>query len=323
MDETTTTNEARPVVDLLVVIGTAPATLPKATRTIELPETSTPEEYTTAAAALTSSDMRCVVAVAAAAATPGVLNTYVGLSETAGRLLDIHTEAARTVEVAPLIAAVDALAERKAPGSIDVAWAGNHPSAVAGAVVTFTEALDAQSIKLLVSAKVLTFAPPADVFAAFTQFVIIAQMRKRPTGVRWPIVDDSSQLVDLAMVSAAAAEARRQDRSASAALIADNGDRNQDATLMAAASGVPVEQVLGMLEARQASNGNWHCPRPERHNNGDATASAKVRNGKFRCYKCDGEDIDGLRLVMDSKAAAPFEAAMWIARKAAAAAANK
>lgn len=47
--------------------------------------------------------------------------------------------------------------------------------------------------------------------------------------------------------------------------------------------------------------GFWRCTRPERHKNGDNNPSLKIIDGKIRCYRCDFEPIDSLRLVIDTE----------------------
>jgi hypothetical protein len=56
----------------------------------------------------------------------------------------------------------------------------------------------------------------------------------------------------------------------------------------------------------------WHCPRPDRHRNGDANASMRVDEQGARCFRCDPEKIDSLRLVADVRGISFDEAADWI-----------
>ncbi|MCP4792348.1 MAG: hypothetical protein GY882_03300 [Actinomycetia bacterium] len=316
--ETTEAAPMRPAVELLVAVGTAAATLPEAIRTVHVGESHNADEFTAAfeAAKLTSLDLRCATVVSVTEATPGVLGTYVGLCAVAGRLLDLDLGARRIV-VGPIAAAVEQLVANSPKASVEVAFAGNHHAGAEGATVRFDQALTAADVKLLRWAKVASFAPSADAYASMTQLVIVGLIRQRPTGIRWPLAETATVEADLAAIDAAALEMRRQSRSADAIIVEADGDLNEDAELLVAAAKVDIVDVLAMLKARQAGNGNWHCPRPRRHNNGDATASAKVRDTKFRCFKCDGEDVDGLRLVMDVFAVAPWEAARWIAVRAA------
>ena len=82
------------------------------------------------------------------------------------------------------------------------------------------------------------------------------------------------------------------------------------------ASEVPVEEVLTKLKTRiNTETQLWHCPRPDRHRNKDANASTKVTDGLVRCFRCDAEPIDSLRLVMDCLQLDPREAAIFIIEK--------
>lgn len=75
-----------------------------------------------------------------------------------------------------------------------------------------------------------------------------------------------------------------------------------------------IEDVMVRLGARLGTDGeHWHCPRPERHNNGDANPSIKLTApAAMRCYKCDSEEMDSLRLVMDVLGDDPDTSADWI-----------
>lgn len=80
-----------------------------------------------------------------------------------------------------------------------------------------------------------------------------------------------------------------------------------------AAGNIDIETVLTRLGSKIGEAGeDWHCPRPERHTNGDQNASMKVTRGRVRCYRCDPERIDALRLVMDVLRVSPDEAADWL-----------
>lgn len=74
-----------------------------------------------------------------------------------------------------------------------------------------------------------------------------------------------------------------------------------------------IEKVLLMLGAsKDPETEFWHCPRPERHANGDKNASVAVVDGKIRCMRCDAEPVDSIRIVMDTLNATPDEAAYWL-----------
>ena len=71
----------------------------------------------------------------------------------------------------------------------------------------------------------------------------------------------------------------------------------------AAAVDADPDVVLDRLGARRNPDaGVWHCPRPERHRNGDAKPSTKVADGKVRCFgtRCDAEPVGVIRLIADT-----------------------
>ena len=79
------------------------------------------------------------------------------------------------------------------------------------------------------------------------------------------------------------------------------------------ASLAPIDIVLEKLGAKQNKDTfMYHCPRPNRHSNGDRTPSTKVSDGKVQCMRCDSEKVDALRIVMDTLALSPDDAAEWI-----------
>jgi len=79
------------------------------------------------------------------------------------------------------------------------------------------------------------------------------------------------------------------------------------------ASLTSIEIVLGKLGAKQNKDTfMYHCPRPNRHSNGDRTPSTKVTEGKVQCMRCDSEKVDALRIVMDTLNLSPDDAALWI-----------
>ena len=79
------------------------------------------------------------------------------------------------------------------------------------------------------------------------------------------------------------------------------------------ASLTSIEFVLEKLGAKQNKDTfMYHCPRPNRHSNGDRTPSTKVSEGKVQCMRCDSEKVDALRIVMDTLDLSPDDAALWI-----------
>lgn len=74
----------------------------------------------------------------------------------------------------------------------------------------------------------------------------------------------------------------------------------------------PAPDVMLALGATSPDGNLWHCPRPGRHRNGDANASMRVDDDNVRCFRCDPERVDVVRLVADVKEISFDEAAAWI-----------
>src|ERR1035441_1802378 len=79
---------------------------------------------------------------------------------------------------------------------------------------------------------------------------------------------------------------------------------------------VPIEDVARKLDLRRGTNGLIHCWHPERHANGDRTASASIlkRANRIKCFGCNTPPIGPLDLVADVLELAPKDAAVWIAQ---------
>ena len=80
---------------------------------------------------------------------------------------------------------------------------------------------------------------------------------------------------------------------------------------------VPVAELARALDLRFGSNGHIHCWHPERHKNGDKTASVAI-NVQQNYLKCFGRAIPPLHpinLVMDVRQIEAHLAAQWIAER--------
>jgi hypothetical protein len=81
---------------------------------------------------------------------------------------------------------------------------------------------------------------------------------------------------------------------------------------------VPIHDVAGALDLRLGANGNFHCWRPESHQNGDRTASVGVRktNNTVKCFGCGIGPLGPVDLVMAVHGLTnPGDAAHWIAER--------
>jgi hypothetical protein len=79
---------------------------------------------------------------------------------------------------------------------------------------------------------------------------------------------------------------------------------------------IPVADVARALGLRFGDNGNIHCWDPERHQNGDRTASVGIRkaNNTVKCFGCGAGPMGPVDLMMTVlQLKSPGEAARWIA----------
>lgn len=189
---------------------------------------------------------------------------------------------------------------------------------------------DAASIRY---ARRVRFAPAEDLSAALTQLLVVCGLRARDQVDRFPYLvvgDEPAAPAEtplqvpgfcLDTLRAEVLEIRRRHRSGDRKCIVPAVDDVVRRPLLEAASAVPIETALRLLGGRQnPDTGLWHCPRPQRHNNGDANASMRATKGLVRCYRCDGERVDALRLTIDVLGLSPDDAAEWLTIAAAKAA---
>lgn len=81
---------------------------------------------------------------------------------------------------------------------------------------------------------------------------------------------------------------------------------------------IAVVRVAEALEISQSPEGKLHCWHPERHFNGDRTASVGIRksNNTVKCFGCDSRPLGPIDLVMDVLGLkSPAEAAIWVATR--------
>lgn len=124
---------------------------------------------------------------------------------------------------------------------------------------------------------------------------------------------DMSNVVDLEEVRKAGAALRRAKRVDDRSEVASPIDLSARQRYLMQAASVSVEETLMRLDSHvNAETGFWRCSRPNRHRNGDANPSSHVEDNKVRCYRCDKEPLDSLRLVMDTLSITPDEAANWL-----------
>jgi hypothetical protein len=185
------------------------------------------------------------------------------------------------------------------------------------------EGLDAASLPLVHFAKKVVLNASVSISTTLEALVMVAALRRRgpvekfphllPNGTPLPAGDLDTGLVDLDGLRRAGAQLRRDRRIDDRATVVERLAPSARAVRLAAAAALSLEEVLTRLgSVRDDATGFYRCPRPERHRNGDATPSARLAEHGFRCFRCDAEQVDALRLVMDVRGLAPDAAADWL-----------
>lgn len=183
--------------------------------------------------------------------------------------------------------------------------------------------LDPASLPLVHFAKKVVLAASVSVSATLEAVVMVAALRRRGPLEKFPLLlpantplpegDLEGGLVDLDALRRAGAQLRRDRRIDDRATVVERLEPSARTSRLARAAALPLEDVLTRLgSVRDDATGFYRCPRPERHRNGDATPSARLAEHGFRCFRCDAEQVDALRLVMDVKGFAPDSAAEWL-----------
>lgn len=148
---------------------------------------------------------------------------------------------------------------------------------------------------------------------AMLRLLRVASLRARTGTERLPLLAAGEQTVDLESYRRAGNDARRSFTVRTDRPLAEPVEPSMRLRRLQDAASVPMETVLAALGVAQSETGRWHCPRPDRHRNGDRTASAKLTTkGRFQCMRCDAEPVDPLRLVADCLGVGPDEAATWL-----------
>lgn len=267
------------------------------------------------ASGMTAADLRTrTLFVAGEGSTATALVSYAALCGFAGRQIDVSdlrsvTEAAsldKGIQTAELAGEpVDSVLV--GPGSSDV-----------------YDQFDMEDIARIHHAKRALFVVgDADALTTFESFLTICSLRRRRGGERYPLLcetapapesaADGTAVIDLDALRRQAAQLRRDRRIDARDVTVENVGTTVRQQRLAAAAAMSLEDVLVRLGSHlDTERGLWRCPRPERHRNGDANPSSQVTDDGFRCYRCDGEHVDALRLVMDAQGVGPDSAADWL-----------
>lgn len=184
----------------------------------------------------------------------------------------------------------------------------------------------ADEVSLIKSARRVRFVAPAQLTAAVQYLTVVAGVRSRSDLERLPFLvrgdepaleptQPASTVVGLCLDTAykLGAELRRTLRPEDGIELVDKVEPGARNVQLIAAAAIPMEDVLVRLGARSnPRTALWHCPRPQRHTHGDREASMQVNHGQVRCFRCDLERVDAIRLVMDTLGLSPDEAAAWL-----------
>ena len=80
---------------------------------------------------------------------------------------------------------------------------------------------------------------------------------------------------------------------------------------------IPIAKVACALDLRLDGARKIHCWHPDRHKNGDRTASVGIRgaNNTVKCFGCGSKPMGPIDFVMDVLDMAAADAALWIAER--------
>jgi len=259
-----------------------------------------------ASSGITAADLRTrtLFMVGSVSARRAVL-TYATLAGFAGRLLDF-SDLVEVFEVRPLLNQL-----HEAPD------AGKPAEAAPFALDLSVESIPAEVPPHLVSSvrhsKEFVAGLSSTPARALEGFVFAVGLRHRSGVDRFPVCMLDGELLDTDSARREAASARRNRRTDDRDSLVSDEPASERLLRLRAAAAAPLSKVLLALgSVVNDETGFWRCPRPERHSNGDANPSARLSEEGFRCFRCDIEQVDPLRLVMDAKGVSPDDAADWI-----------
>ena len=177
---------------------------------------------------------------------------------------------------------------------------------------------------LIRHARRVRFVPDGSSSDTISQLLVIAGLRARDDIDRFPTLCDGSEPFDpkhptedagmcLDSLRRQALALRREQKTGIRDSIAPFEPPTSRNLRLDEAAGMSITDTMCRLGAVQNdTTGLWHCPRPERHSNGDQNPSMKAADETVRCFRCDMEKIDSLRLTMDCLGCTADEAADWL-----------
>jgi hypothetical protein len=161
---------------------------------------------------------------------------------------------------------------------------------------------------------------------ALSGFIAVAALRARPGMERFPMLVTGAEPadpdplpdgvlpagVDLDLLRAGATDLRQVLRVPRQVSVMATGPVTDRSRRFGVLAGLDMTAVLAALGSTSPDGSLWHCPRPDRHSNGDANASMGVDATRSRCYRCDDEWVNPLRLVADVRGITFDAAADWL-----------
>jgi len=281
------------------------------------PKGSDPEAVLQAitAAGLTAADLRTrTLFIAGSGPVERAVAVYAAVCGFAGRHLDL-SDLDEVTDVRSIHEPLLFPADTPRPESV--------PESMLFSAEDVVNGLDPAALPLVHFAKKVVLGASVSVATTLEALVMLAALRRRGPVEKFPLLlpantalpegDLDAGLLDLDALRRSGAQLRRDRRIDDRATIVDRVEPSARALRLVEAAVLPLEGVLARLgSACDEATGFYRCPRPERHRNGDATPSARLAEHGFRCFRCDAEQVDALRLVMDVKGFGPDAAAEWL-----------
>jgi len=287
----------------------------------------TPEAYTAdavlaalTASGLVASDLRAKTIVVLPEDPQAAIILYTAICGFAGRRLDALI-GSTMIDPAPLMAAGVSMHSQRPDSVPDLAIVGTSRDDILS--IPLDSPLTPRDAEIIRWSRRLRFVPAPSAPTALSQLIVVTAIRARPALERLPYLCEGSEPVgesgsdpvgiDLEALRVESLALRRSSRSGDRDTLVEAIPPSKRDEFLIAAAAVPIQAAMARLGARYNESTNlWHCPRPDRHTHGDATASMRIQKGKVRCYRCDSERIDSLRLAMDCLGYSVDEAASWL-----------
>jgi hypothetical protein len=306
--------------NLYVYCGSTPPVIDGA-RVVDI----TPAEATSeavglalSAAALTASDFRARAVFIADADRDVVLMTYAGLCGLAARRVDVLVEG-KSIRASKVAESTAALVTDVRPKVIPPLLATGSQALPGVPFVSLLRQPSTGEVSVLRFARRVVLSPASDTYTSLVHLIVVSALRRRGQSDRFPAflpqgVADVDLAVDLEDIRRQGVEIRKGARPDTSGSLVEALEPTERQARLRDAAALSITTTLTRLGAAAGDDGElWHCPRPTRHTNGDANPSMRVTTtGRTRCYRCDAEQVDSLRLVMDTLTLTADEATDWL-----------